>query len=99
MQIDNIDLGTIKANKKHNFVALIRNDSNFSITINRLKVGCPSCTEATVRKYNLQPKEDVLMNVSYKPFSTGLHEKMITVFYTENNIEKEHKLIFNATVK
>jgi shikimate 5-dehydrogenase len=99
MQIDSINLGTLTANKKHNFVALVRNDSNFSIVITKLKVGCSSCTEATVRKYNLQPKEDVLMDVSYKPFSTGLHEKMITVFYTENNVEKEHKLIFNTTVK
>lgn len=98
MYIENINLGTIQSNKKHNFVALIRNDKEFPITITKLKVGCSSCTEAKVRKNIIEVKEDVLMDVMYKPFSIGTHEKTITIFYTENNVQLQYVFIFNAKV-
>ena len=99
MQIDNIDLGTLQQNKKHNFVALVRNDKNFPITVTRIKVGCSSCTEATIRKFTIQPKEDVLMDVKYTPFTVGPHDKYIKVYYTENNVPLEYTFTFKATVK
>lgn len=99
MQIDNIDLGTLQQNKKHKFSALVRNDKNFPIKVTRIKVGCSSCTEATIKKYDIQPNEDVLMDISYKPFSVGSHDKAITVYYTENNVDLQYTFTFKAIVK
>ena len=99
MIIENIDLGTIQINKKHSFPALVRNDTDSVITINKLKVSCSSCTEAKIRKNQLQPKEDVLIDVTFKPTTLGVHDKFIAIYYTENNIEMEYKFVFKALVK
>lgn len=98
MYIENIDLGTLPINKKYNFSAIIRNDKTFPITITKIKVGCTSCTEASIVKNDIQSNEDVIMKVAYTPGSIGMHDKMIRVYYMENNIPLECVFTFKATV-
>ena len=98
MYIENIDLGTIKINKKHSFLGLIRNNSEFPITIIRVQVSCSSCTDANARKKEILPGEEVLMDISYTPFSLGVHDKSITVHYIENNVVLEYRFVFKAII-
>ena len=98
MHVENINLGIIKANKKHTFSALLTNDTEHKIVVTHLKVGCSSCTDAKIQKNMLSSFDTSLINIAYTPSTLGIHDKFIIVYYTENNESKDYKFFFKGNV-
>lgn len=89
------DLGKLKFGRATTFVFLITNSGPTPIKIDKLVVGCGSCTKAQITKTNIEPNEEVPINVTFTPGSTGQQTKHITVRYDETEVLK---LSFTAEV-
>ncbi len=95
---NNYQLGNIKYDVKKEFEVIIKNDSDFDIVITKLKPGCGSCTTANIKKAELAKGEEIPLKVTYKPNTSGLVEKLVTIHYKENNVDKNYHFIFKANV-
>lgn len=89
------DLGSIKFGKPHKFLWKIKNDSPNQVEINKLLVGCSSCTTAQMSKTILDPEEESTILVTFTPGKPGNHKKHISVKYDNDAILK---LEFTADV-
>lgn len=89
------NLGTLVFGKPHNFKYTLTNDSPESVVINKLVLGCSSCTKAYTSKTYLRSGESSDVNVTFTPGSKGKQLKTINVIY--NNIN-ELVLKFTAHV-
>lgn len=89
------NLGKLKYGKPSGFNFQIKNQSGREIKINKIVVGCGSCTKASTTKEILQPGEDGIINVTFTPGSTGNQTKHISVRYDESQVLK---LEFTAEV-
>lgn len=87
------ELGKVKFGKDTKFTFCLENDGHNTITINKLIVGCNSCTKAYVKKTSLQSGESTLIEVTFTPGSLGAQKKFITVRWNETN---DLKLMFTA---
>lgn len=84
-----INLGTLKFGVPHHFKYIITNNYNKKVIIDRLVLGCKSCTVATIEKNIIEPNESTNINVVFTPGSTGINTKKISIVYqTEDNILK-----------
>lgn len=88
------DLGKLKYGLPHAFNYFLTNQSSEPITIDKIIVGCGSCTTAQMRKTNLAPGESTLIEAVYTPGSTGNQRKNIQVKYGNEVL----KLEFTANV-
>lgn len=90
-----INLGDVKFGVKNTFVFNLKNTSNKTIIINKLLVGCTSCTKASTSLFILDPGTETNIDVEYTPGSTGRTSKYVYVTY---DTDKELKLEFKANV-
>lgn len=79
-------LGSIKYGKAKRFTIPVRNEGPRSIQIDKLVVGCGSCTKATLLKNTIDTEEEVLMNVVFTPGTTGQQTKTITIRYDNDQV-------------
>jgi hypothetical protein len=91
---EEIDLGELKFGEPKHFNFILTNTSETPIEINRLIMGCMSCTTARASKQIVLPKEDVSIDAVFTPGSTGIASKSIYVIW--NN--RELKLKFKANI-
>lgn len=89
------DLGRLKYGKPFNFVIPVKNSSLRDITIDKVMVGCGSCTKVQAPKTLVQPNEEISINATFTPGSTGKQKKHISVRYDGDQILK---LEFTADV-
>jgi hypothetical protein len=89
-----IDLGSIQHNRAHSFNFELKNAGDNPISINRVNVGCGSCTTASATNNNLNPGETTLLNVVFTPASIGPQTKNVTVIWDE---KYNLRLNFTAT--
>lgn len=75
------NLGTLRYGKPHTFTYLIENESSNPITIDKIIVGCGSCTTAKTFKNDLAPGESTLIEAVFTPGSTGDQKKHIQLKY------------------
>lgn len=89
------NLGKLRYGKANSFTFILKNEGNKDIKIDKVVVGCGSCTKATLNKTDLVPNEEVPLKVVFTPGSTGAQTKHITVRYEET---KTLSLTFTAQV-
>ncbi len=80
------ELGRLKYGKPTSFTFSVKNTGSNQLEINKLVVGCGSCTKATVPKTTLQPNEEVDVKVVFTPGSTGKQTKYISVRYDDSKV-------------
>lgn len=79
---EELDLGTLKFGVPYSFKYVLTNNSEESITITKLILGCNSCTKAYCERSVVGPHESTDINVTFTPGSTGMNLKKISVQYT-----------------
>lgn len=89
----NKELGQVKYGKPYPFTYELSNTSNEVITINKIIVGCGSCTTAKTNKTTLSPGETSIIDVVFTPGSVGKQNKNINVKW---NIDQLLKLTFTG---
>ena len=82
-------MGVLKFGKPFKFNLLVKNDGNKSITVNKLSVGCTSCTKATMQNSHIGPTEEGVIDVEFTPGVVGRNRKSITVITDEGNLKME----------
>lgn len=88
-----INLGKLKIGHPYRFNYIVRNTSPTDLLkINRLSVGCGSCTQASMDKSLLAAGEEAIVNVAFTPNSTGLNSKSVTIDY-----DNKHQLKLRFT--
>jgi len=80
-----IYLGDLKFGSPYSFKFIVKNASSQPIKINKLVVGCGSCTTAATTKSNLLPGETSNIDVTFTPGSTGAQSKNVSVDYSEGD--------------
>ncbi len=75
-------LGVLNYGKTHNFKYTIKNTFQDTLTIDKLVLGCGSCTKASVEKSVLEKGEETTINVAFTPGSTGINKKFINIAYS-----------------
>lgn len=86
-------LGKVKFGKPTNFSYCLENTGDRTIEINKLIVGCNSCTKAYTKKTSLKSGESTTIEVTFTPGSLGEQKKWITVRWNET---QDLKLSFTA---
>lgn len=81
-----IDLGNLRFGKPHSFIYTVKNNSSTVIKINRMIVGCQSCTKASTSQSTIKPGEIGIINVTYTPGKTGKSKKDIQIVYNTTEI-------------
>lgn len=81
-----INLGTLKFGVPHHFKYVITNNYTKDVIINRLVLGCKSCTVATIEKNTIKPGESTNINVVFTPGSTGINSKKISVAHQVDGV-------------
>ena len=74
----------MKFGKPNGFSFIVKNDTITNLEINKLIVGCGSCTKASTSKVLLKPNEETTIDVVFTPGSTGPQKKHVTVNYDNN---------------
>jgi len=87
------NLGKVKKGKSYSFKFTLKNNSENTITIDRIAVGCGSCTKASTSKMKISPGDISDINVVFTPGSTGSQQKFVDVQWNKDNILK---LVFTA---
>lgn len=87
-------LGKVKFGKPHSFTFCLENTSSQTITIDKIVVGCNSCTKASLKQKVVPPYQSVLMDVIFTPGSLGNQKKFITVKW--GGLINDLKLAFTA---
>lgn len=91
-----MDLGQLKFGKPYSFIYTVQNSSDKVVKINRMIVGCTSCTKASTTQTTIKPGETGIINVTYTPGKTGKSKKNIQVVYDTDQILR---LDFTANVQ
>lgn len=91
-----IELGNIDFGKPYDFDYILTNNSSNVVRINKIIVGCTSCTKASTKEYLIKPGKTTVINTTYTPGKTGPSTKHIQIIYdTTQNLRLE----FTANVK
>jgi len=90
-----IDLGSLKYGKPHSFTYEIKNDSPNPITVDKVIVGCGSCTTASMNRSLFQPGDTATLKATFTPGSTGKQLKTIQIKQKDGSVLK---LEFTADV-
>ena len=80
------DLGKIKKGSPYSFQFILKNDGQSSVLIDRISVGCGSCTKASTSKVNVNPGETSSIDVVFTPGSTGTQQKFVNVQWNGDNL-------------
>jgi hypothetical protein len=80
-----ISLGDLKYGQPYSFKYSLKNASEQPITVNRVMVGCGSCTTANIHKLSISPGEETDLDVVFTPGSTGIQRKGITIQYNDTD--------------
>lgn len=75
-------LGSLKFGQPHSFTYTLTNDHTQEVHINKIVLGCASCTKASVDKWTVQPGETSILSVVFTPGSLGLQTKTIQILYS-----------------
>ncbi len=95
---EQLDLGTLKFGVPHNFTYTLTNTSDKVVNIDKVHVGCASCTTVSLNKTKASPGEDILINGVFTPGSTGINMKNVSIDYIINDIPLHLPLKFKANV-
>lgn len=87
------DLGKLRKGIPFKFKYYLENEGNSDVRINKITVGCGSCTKASTSKIELKPGEVSTIDVTFTPGSIGPQLKYI---YVKWNEDKQLKLDFTA---
>lgn len=96
-----IDLGIIKVKKSVTFNMDITNGGSQIIKIVQVRVGCGSCTTATISKNYINPGEVVPLTAVFTPVTEGNNSKTITLVYKQESetTQRELTITFKSTVE
>jgi len=89
------DLGKIKIKETKGFSYDITNESPKTVTIDKVTVGCGSCTKAHLLKKFIEPNGMQQLKVSFTPGTTGPQKKYVNIRYNET---ESLKVEFTAEV-
>ena len=81
-----IDLGKIPNGTPKSFKYTLTNTHTKPVNVTSLRVGCGSCTTASVDNSVIQPGESATVNVTFTPNSSGTQIKSVTVNTTDGNL-------------
>lgn len=84
-----IDLGKLRYGKKYSFIYTLLNDGEKNISVEKLVIGCSSCTSARINNTLIEKGENGYLEVDFTPGSTGLQSKKITVIYREEGGDQQ----------
>ena len=82
------ELEKIKKGSPYSFQFILKNDGQSSVLIDRISVGCGSCTKASTSKVNVNPGETSSIDVVFTPGSTGTQQKFVNVQWNGDNLLK-----------
>lgn len=91
------NLGTLEFGKTHKFTFPIKNESNKTLEIKKIVVGCTSCTNASLPYPILKSGESRNVDVEFTPGSTGLQNKSLSLFYFFEGEDKEENITLKFT--
>ncbi len=74
-----IDLGQVKNKQPKSFSVQLINDGNIDIPITEIKLGCNSCTQASVNTKVVKAHSSEPLNIVFTPKSTGINRKTVTI--------------------
>lgn len=92
------NLGTIKYGVPQSFTYKVTNGYHEPVKIQKLIIGCTSCTKAQIDKWDLEREDTATISAVFTPGSTGLQNKKITLLYTVGDIESTVELLIKAQV-
>lgn len=92
VDFQSVDLGYIKFGNPTKFEYTITNNSDKDILINKIAVGCSSCTVAKVSNFRVKPNIPETISVNFTPGTLGKQKKHIDVLYEDKTLRLE----FNA---
>lgn len=81
-------LGTLKFGVTKNFTYTLTNNYNISVNIDKIAVGCNSCTKASIDKTVIPAGEQAIISVAFTPGSTGLASKNLSILYRTGNVQR-----------
>jgi len=90
-----INLGKLKYGQPYTFYYEITNPTTETIKVNKLVMGCHSCTKAHMENDTIPPGLGTRVVVTFTPGSTGIQSKHIDVIYNNTSLS----LKFTATVE
>lgn len=90
-----LNLGTLKFGKPHNFDIVVKNGGNNPVIINKISVGCTSCTKAKMSKSTIGASEEGMVHVEFTPGTMGQQRKSVTLSYEGGSF----KIEFTANVE
>lgn len=80
------DLGRLPQKKKANFSLEIMNEGDTPIEVEKITVGCGSCTVASMNTKIVRPRGSEYIQVAFTPATTGTHKKYINVRYAKDQV-------------
>jgi len=80
------DLGRLKYGRPTTFNFQVKNEGPRTLKIDKLTVGCGSCTKARILKTSIAPDEEVLIEATFTPGSIGPQTKHITIRYDNDQV-------------
>jgi hypothetical protein len=89
------DLGNLKFGKAHTFTYEIKNDTDQLIQVDKVIVGCGSCTTADLHNKFIKPGASSILKATFTPGSTGKQLKTIQLKQKDGPVLK---LEFTADV-
>lgn len=94
------DLGKLSYGEPHEFDFKLTNIGENVIVITKMVKSCAACTEASIQKRYINPKESIDMHVKFTPGSTGKTKKEIQILYITGNLPPQNmKVEFKAVVE
>lgn len=93
------ELGNLKFGEPFNFDFKVTNNSDDLVVITKLVKSCSACTEASINKNVLPPKDSATLSVVFTPGVTGDHKKEIQILHTLGRKPSQNlKVTFKAKV-
>lgn len=91
-----INLGKLKFGMPYNFTYTITNTGSNPVVIDKLSVGCSSCTKAHTDTAAISPGNSTIIHVTFTPGSTGMQSKNIVVNYGSDTLRLDFKAEVNG---
>lgn len=94
-----INLGKLSLGQTYKFNYELTNTSaEEDLTVEKLILGCFSCTKAKINNPFIKPGAKATVDVEFTPGATGINLKQITVQYSTNKMKGNFPLKFRAIV-
>lgn len=89
MLIQVTNLGALKFGKPYNFNLIVKNTGDSPVTVNKISVGCTSCTKAKMAKNILGAGEEGIVEVEFTPGTLGTQRKSVTLSFDGDSYRME----------